>query len=71
MKFVEEVAMAAMKILIEQRFYYGKEVYYPACDRAGLFAEIAGTRTLTKPTLRKIIQLGYKIEFKKKEFELS
>lgn len=40
---------------------YGKWVYYPMCDGAKAFAAIAGTKTLTEPTLAQIKRLGYEI----------
>jgi hypothetical protein len=40
---------------------YGNEVIYPADDTAKLFAEIAGTKSLTKPTLELISKLGYRV----------
>lgn len=41
---------------------YGKWVYYPMCDGAKAFAAIAGTKTLTEPTLAQIKRLGYEIK---------
>lgn len=41
---------------------YGKWVYYPVCKHAKTFAEIAGTNTLTEPTLKHILSLGYEIK---------
>jgi hypothetical protein len=41
---------------------YGKWVYYPVCKHAKTFAEIAGTKTLTEPTLKHILSLGYEIK---------
>tara|TARA_R110001606_G_C15001334_1_gene607147 strand:+ start:254 stop:499 length:246 start_codon:yes stop_codon:yes gene_type:complete len=37
----------------------GNEVIYPACEHSRLFAEIAGTKTLTRETIEKIKSLGY------------
>jgi hypothetical protein len=51
-----------MKITIRIDKNYGIETAYPACDRAQLFARIAGTKTLTRNTLRDIDALGYQIE---------
>jgi hypothetical protein len=51
-----------MKITIRCEKNYGVEVFYPACERAQLFARIAGTKTLTSHTLRDIDLLGYEIE---------
>ena len=40
---------------------YGKRVVYPMCERAKVFASIAGTKTLTEVTLKLIKKLGYGI----------
>jgi hypothetical protein len=40
---------------------YGKLVVYPVCDKAKLFASIAGTKTLTDTALRYIKKLGYTV----------
>jgi hypothetical protein len=51
-----------MKITVEARDVYGTTKYYPMCDRAKFFANIAGTKTLTPHSLEKIKALGYEIE---------
>jgi hypothetical protein len=51
-----------MKIVIQLRGVYGKTIAYPMCDKARSFAKIAGTSTLTTPTLREIDALGYAFE---------
>jgi hypothetical protein len=51
-----------MKITIRCDKNYGIETFYPACERAKLFARIAGTKTLTRATLRDVDLLGYEIE---------
>jgi hypothetical protein len=40
---------------------YGNRVIYPACPVSRDFARIAGTKTLTADTLRRIRALGYDI----------
>ena len=40
---------------------YGRQVVYPVCDKAKVFADIADTKTLTDTTLRCIRKLGYTI----------
>jgi len=50
------------QILVNIVPQYGKWVYYPVCDSAKAFAAIAGTRTLTEPTLAQIKKLGYEIK---------
>lgn len=51
-----------MKITIRIDKNYGIETAYPVCERAQLFARIAGTKTLTRNTLRDVAALGYEIE---------
>jgi hypothetical protein len=52
--------MKKIEVIIEPQ--YGKWVYYPVCDGAKAFAAIAGTKTLTEPTLVQIKKLGYEIK---------
>ena len=51
-----------MKIQIQIREVYGVAKAYPVCDKAKLFARIAGTTTLTNQVLAKIAKLGYEVE---------
>mgnify|MGYP003647516676 CR=1 FL=1 len=51
-----------MKIQIQIREVYGLAKAYPVCDKAKLFARIAGTTTLTSQVLAKIAKLGYEVE---------
>ena len=51
-----------LKIQITLKNVYGTEQAYPVCDKAKVFAEIAGSKTLQPRTLRQIIRLGYEIE---------
>jgi len=51
-----------MKITIRCDKNYGIETFYPVCERAKLFARIAGTKTLTRNTLRDVSALGIEIE---------
>ena len=52
-----------MEIVIKRREVYGEVKYYPVCEKAKLFAAIAGTKTLTRPVLNKIKDLGYTVAF--------
>lgn len=54
-------------ITVEIKNVYGIETVYPACDKAELFARLAGTKTLTRHALRDIAALGYQIEVKQKQ----
>lgn len=42
---------------------YGSQVLYPHNLAAHTFANIAGTKTLTLPTIKHIMALGYTIEY--------
>jgi hypothetical protein len=55
--------MNNMNITVEVRDVYGQTVFYPMCDKAKLFAQIAGTKTVTPDTLHKIEALGYSVTF--------
>lgn len=48
-------------IEIEVRSIYGVTKAYPVCDRAKLFADLAGTKTLTGAALRTIERMGFEI----------
>lgn len=52
---------AAGSIVINVQSNYGTVVAYPACEKSRLFAEIAGSKTLTVPVLNKIQALGYSL----------
>jgi hypothetical protein len=50
-----------MLIEVEVRDVYGQPKYYPVCDKAKLFTEIAGMKTLPIDILKKIEMLGYRV----------
>jgi len=51
-----------MQIVIRIKDVFGKRTIYPVCDKAKLFAELAGTRTLTQMALLSIQKLGYEVK---------
>lgn len=57
------------EIKIEVRNVYGVVKYYPMCERAKLFAGVAGTVTLTPQVLEKIRSLGFTITLKQQIIE--
>jgi hypothetical protein len=57
-------------ITVEIRDVYGKRTVYPICDTAKTFASIAGTTTLTDPTLLRINSLGYQINVAQRKIEI-
>ncbi len=54
-----------MKIFVKITLVYGKEMIYPDCHDSKLFAEIAGTKTLSMDDISKIKQLGYTVAVRK------
>ena len=50
-----------MEISVKIRNAYGRDIIDPVCDKAKLFAEIAGTKTLTADSIYKIIALGVRL----------
>jgi hypothetical protein len=43
---------------------------YPVCEQAKLFAQLAGTKTLTKQSISLIKKLGYTVEIQQREVSL-
>ena len=54
--------MDSKEITVRVKDVYGVTKYYPDCLDAKVFAKIAGTTTLTEVTLRRIMELGYKVK---------
>jgi len=50
-----------MEILVNVKNVYGKTLYYPACEKSRIFAEIAGSKTLTIDVIEQIKRLGTKV----------
>jgi len=51
-----------MKIIIRTKSVYGIVQAYPACPVSRLFADLTGTKTLTREALNTIKKLGFAIE---------
>ena len=49
-------------IIVRIKDVYGRQTAYPVCDKAKLFAKLAGTATLTHDARQIILALGYNIE---------
>jgi|TARA_B100000519_G_C14100720_1_gene370882 hypothetical protein len=58
-----------MKIVIKKKNVYGENMYYPVCKDSKLFADIAGTITLTIENLERIREIGFRLELQKEEIE--
>ena len=50
-----------MHIQVLRKEIYGKTVFYPVCEKAILFAAIAGTKTLTHDAIRQIKAIGFNV----------
>jgi len=59
-----------MKIVVKVKNIYGNRVVYPVCDKAKIFAQLAGHSTLTSMTLDCIRRLGYLIEVEQQLVEV-
>lgn len=59
-----------MNITVEIRNVYGQDKIYPVCDKAQMFAQIAGTTTLLPRHIERIQVLGFKVLVKQQEIKL-
>lgn len=59
-----------MKITVKIKTNYGNEAIYPICKMAEGFAAIAGTKTLTRETLKTIKKMGFGIEIESPKISL-
>ena len=48
-------------IVVQVKQVYGNDTVYPVCDRAKLFAELLGQKTLTFTDLRIIQKIGFAV----------
>ena len=55
--------------MVEARNVYGKELYYPASDRAKIFLKLTGKKTFDKYELKIIQDVGYNVIFTTKTME--
>jgi hypothetical protein len=59
-----------MIIEVEVKNVYGKDIFYPLCNQAILFARLASTKTLTLDALNTIKALGYEVAVQQKHYAL-
>jgi ATP phosphoribosyltransferase len=57
------------EIVVHIKNVYGTDKVYPACKKAHLFTDIAGTTTLRVSDLKTIEKLGYSIRIEHPTFE--
>ncbi len=48
-------------IVVTTRNVYGQDKIYPVCEHAQMFAELAGTKTLSDHSIRVIKKMGIRI----------
>lgn len=51
-----------LKLKIRKKHVYGKELTYPACDKAMTFAALLNRKTFTEDDMKIIGSLGYQFE---------
>lgn len=56
-----------MKLIVEKRSVYGRDLYYPVCENAKTIAEIAGTKTLDLLVLSLCKRLGFVLELSQEQ----
>ena len=57
-------------IVVEVRNNYGSQTVYPTCAVGKIFAEISGSKTLTKQTREAMKRLGYVFTVAKPDFDI-
>jgi len=59
-----------MKIRVNIKNVYGRELIYPICPKAKEFCALLGTKTLPDSSIQHIKALGFKILVKSSEGEI-
>ena len=59
-----------MTIQVQIKNVYGKETIYPICEKAKIFADMVGQKTLTRQNIHFIKALGYTVEVLSAKVEL-
>ena len=52
------------RITVQVKDVYGQKTIYPVCDKAKIFARLAGTKTLTMSAIVEIKKLGFGLVIK-------
>jgi hypothetical protein len=52
---------AEKTITVSIRSVYGRDTIYPACREALFICSLAGTKTLTEETMRRVVAHGYTV----------
>jgi hypothetical protein len=69
MTFPKPNTPRSSKITVRIKDVYGRQTAYPVCDKAKLFAKLAGTTSLTHDARQIILALGYDIELEPQRLE--
>jgi hypothetical protein len=69
-RIYKDLSDTTMSITVRVKNIYGNKTVYPVCDKAKIFAQIAGHSTLTSATLDGIRRLGYLIEVQQETVEV-
>jgi len=69
-RIYKDLSDTTMSITVRVKNIYGNKTVYPVCDKAKIFAQIAGHSTLTSATLDGIRRLGYLIEAQQETVEV-
>jgi hypothetical protein len=59
-----------MIIEVEVKNIYGKDTFYPLCNKALLLAQLSGNKTLTLDALKTIKSLGYEVAVQQKHYAI-
>jgi hypothetical protein len=63
--------MEKLTITIQVDKAYGGFLFYPVCDKAKTFAELAKTKTLSYQAIKSIKKLGYEVVSKDMSYEVD
>ena len=56
-----------MQLIVEKKSVYGNQLIYPVCNKAKLFANISGNKTLLPEVIECIKKLGYSLTTKEEQ----
>lgn len=59
-----------MRIIVNVKTVYGRDLIYPVCENAKAFARISKNETLTVEVLKEIKALGFGLIFEAKKVQL-
>ena len=59
-----------MIIEVEVKNIYGKDTFYPLCNKAVLLTRLTGNKTLTIDALKTIQSLGYEVAVQQKQYSI-